>query len=82
MINDATRAAFQLLVVNMLSLAILTGLLLTCSGCLTVEIETGDRVRKVAPGDVVPALQPGAKYWVLMDDVRFAEFLKKIAPGE
>ncbi len=63
-------------------MAILMGLWMQSSGCRTVEIETGDRVRKVQAGDVVPALEPGAKYWVLMDDVRFVQFLRKIAPGE
>lgn len=67
---------------HMPALAILTALSMTFSGCRTVEVETGDRVRRVEPGDVVPALEPGARYWVLMDDVRFKEFLKKIAPGE
>ncbi len=69
---------------NGLLLVILMALLVPCSGCRTrtVAVETGDRVRKVAPGDVVPALEPGARYWVLMDDVRFIEFLKKISPRE
>ena len=67
---------------HMLPLAILTALSMTCSGCQTVEIETGDRVRKVSPGETVPALEPGSKYWILMDDVRFTEFINKIAPGD
>lgn len=67
---------------TMLPLAILMALSLTCLGCRTVSVETGDRVRKVVPGSTVPPLEEGAKYWILMDDVRFVEFLKKIAPGE
>jgi hypothetical protein len=66
-----------------LTLGILTALSMLFSGCRTVvNIEAGDRVRKVAPGDAVPALEPGASYWVLIDDVRFKQFLTKIGPGE
>lgn len=65
----------------MLPPGILMGLCLMFWGCRTVDVELGDRVRRAAPGDVVPELSAGARYWVLMDDVRFVEFLRKIEPG-
>ena len=48
------------------------------SGCRTSQVEMGDRLRKGAPGDVLPALVPPAKCWVFMDDVRFKQFIEKI----
>ena len=59
-------------------LATWTGLLMLCCGCRTIEIEVGDRVRRVVPGQEVPRLESGARYWILMDDVRFRQLIESI----
>lgn len=60
------------------TLATWTGLLMLCCGCRTIEIEIGDRVRRVEPGQEVPRLESGARYWILMDDVRFRQLIESI----
>ena len=38
----------------------------------------GDRVRRTAPGETVPALESGAAYWILIDDVKMRQFIEAV----
>jgi len=54
------------------------------SGCRAtrVEVELSDRVQKKMPGETVPQLPTGEKYWVLMTDGAFKQFINKIELGK
>ncbi len=51
---------------------------MACSGCRSASLEMGDRVRRTAPGDTVPALESGAAYWILIDDVRMRSYIEAV----
>lgn len=65
----------------MLTLGMLMALSTMSWGCRTVEVETGDRVRKMMPAEVLPPLDPADEYWVVMGSGRFKEFIRKINLG-